>query len=434
MQPERRADILLVDDSPANLLALEAVLADLGHNLVKANSGAEALRYLLDHDVALILLDVQMPGMNGFETGQLIHQRERSRTTPIVYLTAYEQNDAEVYKGYSTGAVDFLIKPFIPAVLRSKVAVFVELFQKTEQIRAQAEMLREIERAEHQRQMAAAQAHWEQERLREGIRMARHIQQKLFPAKSLPSEVFEICGASHPAEETGGDYFDYIRMRDGDLAIVIGDVSGHGLGPALLMAALRAYVRALLLTQADPSEVFFLLNNALIEDSLDGHFATLLLARINSATGSIAYASAGHVPGFVLSASGDVKCVLESTALPLAIDPNVVFPGVAVPALEPGDLMLLVTDGIVEAHGSEGELFGTDQLLAVARHHRQLTARQLLDRLFASLEAHCGTLSPSDDMTAIVIKALPAAEATSSSDCLIVDTAVAIDGVALAVP
>ena len=429
MQPDRKADILLVDDSPANLLALEAVLADLGHNLVKANSGADALRYLLDHDVAVILLDVQMPGMNGFETGELIHQRERSRTTPIVYLTAYEQTDSQVFKGYQAGAVDFLVKPFVPEFLRSKVAVFVDLFQKTEQIRSQAEMLLRIEQAEHEREMAAAQARWEQERLREGIRMARHIQQKLFPANSFPSAEFEICGASRPAEETGGDYFDYIRMQDDGLAVVIGDVSGHGLGPALLMAALRAYVRALLMTRTDPGEILGLLNNALAEDALDGHFTTLLLARLDSSTGSIVYSSAGHTPGFILSASGEVKSILESTAIPLAIERDAVFPSGSVPALEPGELLLLVTDGIVEAQGLDNELFGIDRLLDLVRAHQELPARQILEALYASLEAYSGTLAPCDDMTAIIVKAAPT---PAPPACRIIDDDGVTDGVVLA--
>lgn len=434
MQPDRKADILLVDDSPANLLALEAVLADLGQNLVKVNSGADALRYLMDHDVALILLDVQMPGMNGFETGGLIHQRERSRYTPIVYLTAYEQTDAQVFQGYATGAVDFLIKPFIPEVLRSKVAVFVDLFQKTEQVRYQSEMLRQIERAEHEREMARAQARWEQERLREGVRMARHIQQQLFPTNSLRSADFEIWGASRPAEETGGDYFDYIRMQDDRLAVVIGDVSGHGLGPALLMAALRAYVRALLLTRADPSEIIGLLNNALIEDALDGHFATLLLVRLDSATGSIIYSSAGHVPGFILSATGEVKAVLEATDVPLAIVPNAAFPAVTIPPLEPGELLLLVTDGIVEAHSPDGELFGADRLIDLARAHQTLPAQQILESLYASLDAHCGTAAPLDDMTAIVVKAAPTAEVTTPIGRRTVDHPAAMDELVLAAP
>jgi two-component system, sensor histidine kinase and response regulator len=131
MTAEAKANILLVDDRPENLLALEAVLADLGQNLVKADSGRQALRCVLEQDFAVILLDVQMPGMDGFETAELIRERERSMYTPIVFLTATSSSDAHVFKGYAAGAVDYLSKPFVPEILRSKVMVFVELHRKT---------------------------------------------------------------------------------------------------------------------------------------------------------------------------------------------------------------------------------------------------------------------------------------------------------------
>ena len=141
-------DILLVDDRPENLLALEAVLEPLGQRLVRAASGEEALRALLARDYALILLDVQMPGMNGFETAQLIKARERSRGIPIIFLTAISKEEAYVVRGYEAGAVDYLFKPFNPDVLRSKVAVFVELHHKREQLRRQEQALRAAERRE----------------------------------------------------------------------------------------------------------------------------------------------------------------------------------------------------------------------------------------------------------------------------------------------
>ena len=155
MGSERKANILLVDDQPSNLLALEAILEDLGQNLVRATSGEEALRCLLEDDFAVILMDVKMPGLDGIETAALIRERERCAHTPIIFLTAFERSEVEVFKGYRLGAVDYLFKPPQPEVLRSKVAVFVELYLKTEQVREQAEQLRLNER----------QA-WEMERLR----------------------------------------------------------------------------------------------------------------------------------------------------------------------------------------------------------------------------------------------------------------------------
>jgi PAS domain S-box-containing protein len=137
-----RARILLVDDRPENLLALEAILEPLGHELVRAESGPEALRVLLRGDCAVILLDVQMPGMNGFETAELIKQRERTKNIPIIFLTAISKEENYVFKGYEVGAVDYMFKPLHPEILRSKVAVFVDLYLKRQQILEQESHLR----------------------------------------------------------------------------------------------------------------------------------------------------------------------------------------------------------------------------------------------------------------------------------------------------
>ena len=144
-QRSAAASILMVDDRPENLVALEGVLHPLGHRLVRATSGEDALKQVLRQDFAVILLDVQMPGMNGFETAQLIKSRERSAHTPIIFLTAISKDEAFVFEGYSAGAVDYLFKPFNPTVLRSKVAVFVDLYRKTQRIREQEKQLRESE-------------------------------------------------------------------------------------------------------------------------------------------------------------------------------------------------------------------------------------------------------------------------------------------------
>ncbi|HWG46183.1 MAG TPA: response regulator [Gemmataceae bacterium] len=156
--PTLRANILLVDDHPGNLLALRVILEDLGHTLVDARSGQEALRLVLDQDFALILLDVQMDGMDGFETAKLIRGRQRSRHTPIVFLTAFESGRLPMEEAYALGAVDYLVKPLVPVVLRAKVAGFIELFQKTEQVKWQAEQLRQMERRAFERKLAEENA------------------------------------------------------------------------------------------------------------------------------------------------------------------------------------------------------------------------------------------------------------------------------------
>src|SRR2546427_1127714 len=155
-QREDKINILLVDDRGDKLLAVETVIAELGQNLVIARSGEEALRCMMHQDFALILMDVHMPGLDGFETATLIRQRKRSEHTPIIFLTATSTNDTEAHasRGYCLGAVDYLLAPVLQDVLRTNVSVFVELFKNTGQIKRQAERLREIESEQFTRQLS----------------------------------------------------------------------------------------------------------------------------------------------------------------------------------------------------------------------------------------------------------------------------------------
>src|SRR5579872_4690477 len=142
--PRERAKILLVDDTPENLISLEAALEILGQELVLAQSGMQALRHMLEDDFAAVLLDVKMPEMDGFQTAELIRARRRSRHTPILFLTGYKSEE-HLFRGYDLGAVDFLFKPIVPEILRSKVGVFVELSRNTALLERQAEVLRKAE-------------------------------------------------------------------------------------------------------------------------------------------------------------------------------------------------------------------------------------------------------------------------------------------------
>src|SRR5437762_7408653 len=139
-----QAKILLVDDEPKSLFALQELLSTLGENLMIAQSGEEALRLALKNDFAVILLDVRMPGMDGFETAKLIRGRERSRLTPIIFLTAAADEMTSMFRGYEVGAVDYLMKPVVPEILKSKVAVFVELHRKSERLKESEDKLRRL--------------------------------------------------------------------------------------------------------------------------------------------------------------------------------------------------------------------------------------------------------------------------------------------------
>lgn len=137
-----KANILLVDDRDENLVALEAILSSLDQNMIRARSGDEALRALLTNEFAVILLDIVMPGMDGFEVARAIKRRRKTREVPIIFLTAVDSGPDYAFRGYAAGAVDYISKPFDPWVLRTKVSIFVELHRKNQQLREQSELLR----------------------------------------------------------------------------------------------------------------------------------------------------------------------------------------------------------------------------------------------------------------------------------------------------
>jgi len=160
---EEKVNILIVDDRSDKLLALEACLSNLNQNLVPARSGNEALKCLLKDEFAVILLDVSMPGMDGFETATLIRQRPKTQHVPIIFVTSMSNSETQIFKGYSLGAVDYILSPIMPDVLRTKVSVFVDLYKNAQQIRRQGEELRRLQETEHKRELAAVEDRLEAE-------------------------------------------------------------------------------------------------------------------------------------------------------------------------------------------------------------------------------------------------------------------------------
>lgn len=176
-----KVDILMVDDEPDNLLALEGLLESLGQNLLRAQSGEEALRLVLKHNPAVILLDVRMPGIDGFETARMIRRRERSRHTPIIFLTGLSREMESAFRGYEVGAVDYLTKPLVPEVLRSKVSVFVDLHKKNAALTSEIKerKVAEAQLRDSEVQLRALAARLISIREEERARIAREIHDEL---------------------------------------------------------------------------------------------------------------------------------------------------------------------------------------------------------------------------------------------------------------
>jgi serine phosphatase RsbU (regulator of sigma subunit) len=242
-------------------------------------------------------------------------------------------------------------------------------------------------------------------RRREGQMIAaQELQQRLFPEKPPGLPGFEIAGASFPAEFTSGDYYDYIPLPEMAYAIVVGDVSGHGLGPALLMASARAVLRSIARTTGDVGEMLTLADRFLREDMQPDHFVTLFLGRLDPQSRRFSYANAGHPTAYVLDASGRMKARLQSTAPPLGVMPDAAFPAGPDLTLESGDLAVLLTDGVLEATAPDGTPFGEGRVLEVVRGCQSEPAARIISRLHrAVLDFHHQEVLL-DDMTIIVLK------------------------------
>ncbi len=224
---DERVNVLLVDDQPANLLALEAMLEGLGQNLVRAASGREALKWLLEHECAVILLDVKMPDMDGFETATLIRERDRTRHTPIIFLTAADQSQTEAVRGYAVGAVDYLVKPVVPEFVRSKVSVFVELARKTALLRRQAELLRRSEHAaldlaEQRAELVHDLEHKNRELESFSYAVSHDLRAPLRRIESFARALLESQGGR--LDDTGRRFLDRVRESARDMAHLIDDV------------------------------------------------------------------------------------------------------------------------------------------------------------------------------------------------------------------
>ncbi len=243
----------------------------------------------------------------------------------------------------------------------------------------------------------------------EQFQVAREIQQRLFPKTAPEFAQFDIAGASYPAEATGGDYFDFLPMVDGSLGIVIADVTGHGVGPALLMAETRAYLRILARNRQDVGEILTRANLMLAEDVDFERFVTLTFAKLDPVAQTLTYASAGHPNGYVIDSSGQVKCLLKRTGVPLGVQPNFSYSAAEAVQLAENDIVVLVTDGVEEAISPENDLFGVQRALDVVRAHSHGTAREILDTLYKAVRDFSQNQPQLDDLTVVIVKVKPRA-------------------------
>jgi PAS domain S-box-containing protein len=234
--------------------------------------------------------------------------------------------------------------------------------------------------------------------------LAREVQQRYYGATTVSLPGFDIAAAAHPADATGGDYFDFIPHADGSLYIVIADIAGHGFGAALVMAEVRASLRARATIMPGISSILNWLNQTLAATLGGNRYVTMFLGRIDPQNRVLEYASAGHEQGYLLRDSGEVGALLASTSPPLGLFSGQMYSlGPPVP-LEDGDAIVLLTDGITESTGADDTMFGTEGALDFIRRHRQSSSKELAEGLYAAARNFAGDRPQIDDITSVVCK------------------------------
>lgn len=234
------------------------------------------------------------------------------------------------------------------------------------------------------------------------LRLARQVQQRFYRAAVLVPG-FDIAASAHPAEQTGGDYFDMIETPGGGCYIAIGDVSGHGLDAALVMAMTRAHVRSFATLGLDAGEILTRVNKVLVGDLQENRFITLLLARLDPQSRTFEWASAGHVPGYLLNRAGETEALIESTGLPLGLFTESAFSARSC-RLEPGHLLLLATDGANETSTAADVEFGCDGVLEYVRRHLPENSREIAEGIYRAARSFAAGKPQTDDITSVIIK------------------------------
>ncbi len=378
--------VLIVDDDQVDRRAVRRALGD-GYVLIEAEDGKQALGIINSERPDCILLDYNIPGT---ETLELLDDLRVH--APLVMLTGHG-GEAVAVAAMKAGAMDYLSKnDFSAESLEAAIRTSVDKASRHRQRMESRERLQRDYRHEKEKRLE----------LEAGLAVARDIQQSLLPSVPPPLEGFDIAGMCLPAEAAGGDFFDYLPMSDGTLGLVIGDLSGHGIGPALLAAETRAYMRALTRLSSDVGHVATTVNRLLWEDTAGRRFAALFLARIDPHARTLTYGAAGHAT-YVIHPSGDFT-TLASTAPPLGVfDRSVVATSGPVP-LKAGDILFMATDGVYESHSVDRRLFGKDRAIGLIHAYRSNPAEKIIDALLNALRTFVQNQPLADDVTIVLAK------------------------------
>jgi serine phosphatase RsbU (regulator of sigma subunit) len=363
--------VMLIEDNEMDARVIQRALgaaSDIRFELERAKRLDDGLDQLTQNHFDVLLLDLNLPDSSGIQTTRTV--RLHFPYLPIVVLTGTDQFDVGL-EAINAGAQDYLPKKRMDSELLVRSLFYA---------------MQRVQIDETNRQLAAA----------------REIQDRLSPSSPPSVAGFDIAGICHPASVAGGDYFDYVRLSDGTWGILVADVSGSGLAAATLMGETRASIRALASTNMNATSILNAVHKILYEESPSDKFITLFFLHLDPQRGTISHIGAGH-EAYFLRGGTDTE-VLRCTTLPLAVDEEINCQLTEPIALSDGDIVVLLTDGITEAHSAKDELFGIERSLDVVRANSSRPASEIVEALYNSTFEFVGNDNHDDDATVVIVK------------------------------
>lgn len=379
--------VLVVDDNEANRDVLSRRLKRQGLAVENAENGRQALELVRQQPFDLILLDIMMPEMNGYQVLEQLKADQSLQHIPVVMISAVDDIES-VVRCIELGAEDYLFKPFNPVLLRARVGASLERKRLHDQERAYMKAVKQE------------------------LELGRRTQADFLPAELPQPEGWQIATTFHPAREVAGDFYDAFPLPNGHIGLVIADVCDKGVGAALFMVLVRSLIRAFA-EQSETTTGGALQAVPLTNTYITSHhhntrarmhmFATLFFGVLDPASGRLCYINGGHEPPVLIGPHG-VKTELYPTGPAVGLMANSRFQQHEI-SLLPGDVLIAYTDGITEARDSNRDMFGEERLMHLL-NQPIVSAISLMDSIEDSIRAHMGEQTPSDDITMLTVQRL----------------------------
>jgi sigma-B regulation protein RsbU (phosphoserine phosphatase) len=378
--------VLAVDDTPENLDVVKGILST-DYIVKAATSGPMALKIAEKQPPDLILLDIMMPEMDGYEVCRRLKDNEPTKDVPVIFLTAMDQTTDEA-QGFELGAADYMTKPVNPPILKARVATHLALKSSMDQLQSAFDII-----TKHK------------ERMQQELNVGRDIQMSMLPVDFPPfpeRTEFSIHALLQPAREVGGDFYDFFFVSDDEICLVLGDVSGKGVPAALFMAVTKTMIKTQAADDSSPASIVTRVNEELSSDNPACMFVTLFVAIVNVRSGELRFTNAGHNPPYILRHDGKLDCLDQRHGPIIGAVEGVAFREDQVEIGEQ-DTLLLFTDGVTEAMDTSNRLYSEARLEEFLKKSDN-EPDQLTGAILDTVEQFATGAEQADDITILAFR------------------------------